>query len=261
MKTTTKTTATKTAKQGFTLIELLVVIAIIAILAAMLLPALTAAKGKAQRTACESNLKQLQTGWLMYNGDFNGRITSCWPFNPTTHAFNENAWVLGVAATDNIPGFEVVDPGSLDGTNKDCLNRGAIFSYSQSYGIYHCPSDPQTIAGAPILRSYSMNNWMNGEPFASPANDFDGAHRFFKKDTVITSPSQLYVFLDEDDSTINDGMFVVYMNPAEGFQDEPSLRHKIGYPITFADGHAEIFRFANGYANLIQLEGVATVLN
>jgi prepilin-type processing-associated H-X9-DG protein len=106
-----------------------------------------------------------------------------------------------------------------------------------------------------------MNNWMSGEPFASPANNFDGAHRLFQKDSGIIVPSKLFVFLDEDDSTINDGMFVVYMDPSQGFQDEPSLRHKIGYPITFADGHAEIFRFDSGYANLLQLEQVATILN
>src|SRR5207245_1294832 len=74
---------------AFTLIELLVVVAIIAILAALLLPALSSAKLRAQRVKCMSNLKQLTSAAFMYMNE-NGRMIA---HHPLGFAGSDRVWL------------------------------------------------------------------------------------------------------------------------------------------------------------------------
>jgi len=246
---------------AFTLIELLLVIAIIGILAALLLPVLSSTKANAQRTYCMNNLKQLAVAWTIYNGENGGRIPSCVPFY-TRGIINSNVWVQGVSCLTNWPDpFGVVDAGVLDATNQNAIMRGVLFPGNKAVAIYRCPKDSREINGVPFVRSYSMNNWMNGIPYASwdKSKGLDTSNRLFETESIISTPSQLFVFIDEDASTINDAMFVTIMNPAEGFEDMPARRHVTGYPLSFADGHAESFRFLNDVEDLAKLRSVATV--
>lgn len=83
---------------GFTLVELLIVVGLIALLAGMLLPALARAKSHAQRTRCQSNLRQINAGVAMYADDHAGWMPAAAPHElggPPGHRPNGRPVVAG----------------------------------------------------------------------------------------------------------------------------------------------------------------------
>ena len=236
-------------RAGFTLIELLVVIAIIAILAALLFPALASAKASAKRMVCLNNLKQLAIAWTMYNGDHSGQLVSCVPYHLPI-VTNLNAWAVGNAQTvPQDPSYGQLDPGVVDATNPACITRGTLYAYTKSPGIYRCSLDDRTLGGVPYVRTYSMNNWMNGLSPADWLPDLSPTNMVYTRESALPAPSKLFVFMDEDQDSINDAMFVVILDPGYGMNDYPTRIHKTAYPLSFADGHAEAFKWFSAGVN------------
>jgi prepilin-type processing-associated H-X9-DG protein len=222
--------------RAFTLIELLIVVSVIIILAGMLSPALAKAKGKAYRTVCLSQLKQLSLGWAMYTQDNGGRLTETYSFDPAG-SLNTNVWVRG--SMDDSPTYGPVDPGKLDSTNFHTIAAGRLYPYNQCPGIYRCPADRSATKGVPRVRSCSINGWMGGRPLAG-----EDEYRLFvnEGDIINPGPAQAFVFIDEHEKSINDGWFAIDVRGDHGgFIDVPAARHNNAFTLSFADGHVEVW--------------------
>src|SRR5690242_4616236 len=181
--------------RAFTLIVRLVVIAIIAILAAMLLPALSRSKAKAEAITCSANIKQLSLAWSLYADDFND-----WLVNnhgvPETLA-RRQTWA------NNVQDWLASD----DNTNLTFLTDAKLGPFAnRSTGIYKCPSDRLPAPNGPHIRTMSMN-CLVGNP-GELTNRYNPLYVQFFKKAQILNPSGIFVFLDENADTLNDGFFL-----------------------------------------------------
>jgi prepilin-type N-terminal cleavage/methylation domain-containing protein/prepilin-type processing-associated H-X9-DG protein len=214
-------------RRGFTLIELLVVIAIIAILAALLLPVLSRAKEKANRTICLNNQKQLNLAWQMYADESGGILASNdWAFRSAGAVESpSNSWVTGNAGLDT-------DPATI--------TSGSIYQYVKNVQIYRCPADHSLVLGTsvPTLRSYSLSGFLGGPPADMDEYGVKSLHQM----SQIQKPSGALTFLEEDISTIDDGHFL-YSATGNVWLNIPAWRHQNGDTLAFADGHVEYWKW------------------
>ena len=89
-----------------------------------------------------------------------------------------------------------------------------------------------------------MNGWVG----TTHAKDFAAGlsnYRCYLKETDVTmpGPARTWLLIDEHELSINDGWFVVDMSNSLPFADFPATRHNNGCTFTFADGHAEAWRW------------------
>jgi prepilin-type N-terminal cleavage/methylation domain-containing protein/prepilin-type processing-associated H-X9-DG protein len=234
--------------RAFTLIELLVVIAIIAILASLLLPALAAAKAKAQKINCVSNLKQWGLSQGLYANDNSDAIprdgmgpSGIYPDSGGGSPEDLNAWF-------NLLPQNVAERRLTDYYNDPGGNARLKMPFPGGKGkIWHCPSANMSDSDFAVLSGNGANGFFSFAFNIDLKKPYTGAANYPKmpKVTQIPKPTSTVLMFDVAfnpvTEVVNGSPQFNSVNPANRYRSI-GIRHSKGTVINFLDGHAAYFK-------------------
>jgi prepilin-type N-terminal cleavage/methylation domain-containing protein/prepilin-type processing-associated H-X9-DG protein len=214
-------------RKGFTLVELLVVIGIISVLIAILLPALAQARRHARLVACQSNMRQLAMGMLMYAND-NHQFVPIWNWE-----FPDPNYGAGTGL--NFSGVM---------TDANFVQQGIIWPYTGDPGIYVCPEYPLivqnpngTLYGFPPYWTYQAN----GQPGYCMG---DAPGLITKIVRIRPDVNTVFMLMEQDvadDAAWDNGVTLCGPVWSPG-ADSLGQYHLGGGNLAFYDGHVEWLR-------------------
>ncbi|MFA5238746.1 MAG: prepilin-type N-terminal cleavage/methylation domain-containing protein [Phycisphaerae bacterium] len=240
-------------KKAFTLIELLVVIAIIAMLMAILMPALQAGKEQGARAACLSDLKQVTLAWVMYADNNDDKIPGSDIGYVAIGQAPRSAWWIdwpsGVSTPPAVYGvFSYVDLTRPTGGYtvveliehaEQALKNGRLWPYINDLKVFKCPNSRKG-----DYQSYAMVDSLNG--WCGWADAATTVKMRVTTRLQIKRPSERMVLVCECPEGFGGGKGswgIYYTSPQ--FGDAPPKRHGNGGTFSFADGHAEYWKWKN----------------
>lgn len=226
-------------RRGFTLIELLVVIAVIAILMAVLMPALSRAREAGKRAVCLGNLKSFQMAWSLYADANDEKIVNGEAYDSgdgTNGQRNGEPYWTGDDVGGSVGAYEHL-PEEIQ---LSAIRSGALYPYINNEKLYHCPTG---VRGE--MRNYSIVDSMNGRirTGVTAGARVEGTVLYIKSRMDISTPAPALrmVFGDEGIATA-DSIATYYTT--EQWWDPAQVRHGNGNTYSFADGHADYWKWA-----------------